>query len=181
MREGEVGLHGDGKQVFEAHDENVWESSNTGDSSSKREGSDLGDTLGEEGDDIVISEVEDLGGEDGAVVVDALENQTIGEGVDSKGLEKGGLGGTNLVTLLDQVHVSDNFDGTLVNLGGDTKSLEERGFGRRKLGLTLGNDHIIGGNDTSFGSGRDTRGLANVGDLSEVAVSEDEPNVADEN
>jgi hypothetical protein len=47
---------------------------------------------------------------------------------DVQQVEEGSLRGTDLVSSLNELEVSGNFNGTTSNLGGDTESLEEGGL-----------------------------------------------------
>lgn len=58
-----------------------------------------------------------------AALVDLLENQSVREGRHVEHVEEGGLGSSDLVSLLDQVHIVQNFDGTTSDLGGNGESL----------------------------------------------------------
>ena len=58
-----------------------------------------------------------------AIMAHLEEGQAVLEGLDSKLGQQSGLGRTNLVTGLDQVHIADNLNGTLVDLGGNTQGL----------------------------------------------------------
>ena len=50
--------------------------------------------------------------------------KSILEGLDSQLGQQGGLRGSDLVAGLDQVHVADDLNGTLVDLGGNAQGLK---------------------------------------------------------
>ena len=58
-------------------------------------------------------DVEDQGFEDGARIVDHLNQKTVVEGRDVQHVEECRLRGAHLVTLLQDVHVVDDFNCTL--------------------------------------------------------------------
>ena len=71
--------------------------------------------------------------------------KSILEGLDSQLGQQGGLRGSDLVAGLDQVHVTDDLNGTLVDLGGNAQGLEckrkERQF---SSDIAKGSDHLRG-------------------------------------
>lgn len=85
---------------------------------------------------------------------------------------------TYLLALDDNLAVVDDLDGALVDLGTDVEGLEERGLRRVQTGRTLGHGARDGGNDTRLG-GRGLHVLLDdLLDRAELAIGEDEADVA---
>lgn len=142
------------------------------------DGGNVLDTSNELGNKSILLNVEDRGVEDGAVVVDLDDSQTVGEGRDVQHVQESSLGSTDTEADLDQMDIVDDLNGTTGNLGGDTQSLEERGLTGLHTSVTGGDEHINGGEGTSLGGGLDTVGEDLVTDGLQVAVGEDETDVA---
>jgi hypothetical protein len=173
-----VGLDGNSEDLLVAVDERVHDGGEGGVVGSQRDGSDGLNGLGEGLQELLIGDVEDIGTEALAVVVDLLNGHTVGEGRDVQQVKKGSLGGTDLVTSLNELEVGDNFDGTTSNLGGDTKSLEERGLTGFHTGVTTGNPDVTGSDGTGTSGSSDTVGKDLLLDTLKVGVGENETNVA---
>jgi len=124
----EVGLDGDSEYLLVGVDDGVHDGRQRGEVGSQRDTGDGGDGAAEGLEELGLLDVQDGGIEGLAVVVDLGDTHAVGEGRDVQQVEKGGLGGTDLVTSLDELQIGSNFDGTTGNLGGDTESLEERGL-----------------------------------------------------
>lgn len=139
---------------------------------------DGGDRLAEGLEELLIGDVEDIGAEALAAIVDLLNAHTVGEGRDVQQVEQGRLGSTDLGTGLNELEVGDNLNGTTSNLGGDTKSLEEGGLTGLHTGVTSGNPDVTGSESTGTGGGSDTVGKDLLLDSGQVAVGENETNVA---
>lgn len=140
-----------------------------------REHGDGGSDL--EGED-VVGDVEDLGVEEGAVVIDHLEDKTVGEGGDVELLEEGGLGGSNLLSGGDEVGVVGHLDLSLGNLGGDLEGLEEGCLSGVASGGSGGDNDVAGGDSSDTGGGRADVVVDGGADVSEVSVGEDESDVS---
>ena len=124
--EGDLSDSGNGLDVLEGVGDAVRSRGGGWVADGQRDGSDVGDSAHESGLDVVLGDVEDLRGVDGAGVV-ALDNvQTVGEGRDLQHVEKGGGGFTDFVAFVDQVDRGGDFDVTTGNLGRHGKGLEER-------------------------------------------------------
>jgi len=106
------------------------------------------------------------------------DTHTVGEGRDVQHVEKGSLRSTDFVTGLDELQVGSNFNGTTGDLGWYTESLEERGLSGFHTGVTSGNVDICGRNGTSSGGSSDLVGKNLVTDSLEIAIGEDESDVA---
>ena len=137
-----------------------------------------GDGAGQRLEELLLANVENLGREGLALVVDLGDAHAVGEGRDVKHVEEGGLGRTDLGAGLDELKIGGNFNGTTGNLGGDTEGLEERGLTRLHTGVSSGNPDVGRGEGTSTGRGGDLVGEDLVTDLLQVGVGEDETNVA---
>lgn len=57
-----------------------------------------------------------------------FNDKSVREGTDSQHLEKGGFRGSHLISILDQLHIIEDFNGSLGDLGLDSKGLEEGGL-----------------------------------------------------
>ena len=123
-----VGLNGDRDDLLVGVDNGVHDGGQGGEARGQRDGGNGADGRGESLEQLGLLNVQDGSLEGLAVVVDLVDTHTVGEGRDVQQVEQGSLGGTDLVTGLDELQVGGNFDGTTGNLGGDTESLEERGL-----------------------------------------------------
>jgi len=158
----------------------VGDGSHGGDAKGEGNGGDVPDGASEGPEEILVSNVEHLVSEDGAVVVDDPDGETVGEGGDTEHVEEGGLRGTNPLALLDEVDTVADLNGTLGNLGGDTEGLEEGGLLRTETGVRGLNVHIDGGEGTSLGGGGSPLLEDDLTGVLEVLVGEDEADVADD-
>jgi hypothetical protein len=149
-----------------------------GEVESQRDGGNGGDGLGQGAEELLLTNVEDAGGEDLALVVDLSNSQTVGEGRDVQQVEQRSLRGADLVASLNELEIGGNFNGTTSDLGGDTESLEERGLTRLHTGVSSRNPHIDGSDSTGTGRGGDTVGQDLVTNLLKILVGEDEADVA---
>ncbi|KAK5634438.1 hypothetical protein RRF57_010150 [Xylaria bambusicola] len=120
----------------------------------------------------------DIRGERVALVVDLGDSQTVGEGRDVEHVQQGGLGGTDLVTRFNELEIGSDFNGTAGDLGGDTEGLEERGLAGFHTGVASRNPDIGGSDGTSTGRGRNLVRENLVTDGLEIAIGEDEADVA---
>lgn len=185
LLDGVVSSNGDGHDVLVGVDEQVGEGSNGGEVDVERKGGNAGNSGGNALDDELVGDVEDLGLENISVVVDLEDGETIREGLDVQQLEEGGLGGTYLISDLDDGNVRDDFNLTLGNLGRDVKRLQERGLSGLETGVSLGNRDIERGDGSGLGGG----GYAHLHELiaacRQVLLGEDEtdvsPDVLEEN
>ncbi len=144
----------------------------------EREGSNVADTSQELGLQLAQVNLQDRGLVDGTILEDLQEDQPVREGRDVKHVQESGLGGTDLVTLLDQVDIIENFNGTTSDLGGDSKSLEEAGLLGTHASVAGGHPHIHGGNGTSLGRGLHLDGEDQLLDLTQIILGEDKADVA---
>jgi hypothetical protein len=142
------------------------------------DGGNGGDGGGKSLKELLLTDVENGGREGLALVVDLSNTHTVGEGRDVQQVEQRGLGGADLVASINELKIGGNFNGTTGNLGGDTESLEERGLARLHTGVSSRNPHIDGSDGTGTSGSSDTVGEKLVTDLLEVAVGEDETDVA---
>ena len=139
---------------------------------------DGGDSAAKGLEELVLADVQDIRGESVALVVDLGNSKTVGEGRDVEHVQQGGLRGTDLATRLDELEVGGNFNGTTGNLGRDTEGLEERGLAGLHTGVASGDPDIGRSDSTSTGRSSNLVGQNLVTDGFEVAVSEDETDVA---
>ena len=149
-----------------------------GEADCQGDGGNIGDGVAEGLDELLFADVEDLRRESVALVINLDNAHAVGEGGDVEHIQQGCLGRTDLVAGLDELQVGGDFDGTTGDLCGDTESLEEgrlAGFHARVAG---GDPHVDGGDGTSTGWSGDLIGKNLVADILELAVGEDEANVA---
>lgn len=173
-----TGLNGDRDDLLVGVDNGVHNGGQGREVGSQRDGGNGGDGRRESLQQLGLLDVKNAGSEGVAVVVDLVDTHTVGEGRDVQHVEQGSLGSTDLAASLNELEVGGDFDGTTGNLGGDTKSLEERCLTRLHTSVTSGNEDITGGDGTGTGRGGDTVGEDLVTDVLELAVGEDETDVA---
>ena len=149
-----------------------------GEVESEREAGNGGDGSGESLEELLLGDVEDIGGEGVALVVDLSDAHTVGEGRDVEHVQQGSLRGADLGTSLNELEIVGDFNGTTSDLGGDTEGLEERGLAGFHTGVASGDPDIGRGDGTSTSGGSNLVGEDLVTDRLEVAVGEDETNVA---
>jgi hypothetical protein len=174
----EVGGDRDGEQVLVRVDNRVHDGREGGDTGSERDGGNglgTGEETVEKG---LLLNVEDLGTENGTVVVDLGDGHTVSERRDVQHVQKGSLGRTDSVTGGNDLNVGNDFNRTSSNLGWDTKGLEERGLSGFHTSVTTGDVDIVGGNGTSSGGSGDLVGDDDFSDLLQVLVGEDETDVS---
>lgn len=177
-REGVLGGNGNGQQVLVRVDDRVGDRSDGGVTDLEGDGGNVLDTGNEVTDESILLNVQDGGVENGALVVNLDNGQTVGEGRDVQHVQESSLGSSDTEVLLDQMDIVDDLNGTTGNLGGDTQSLEERGLAGLHTGVTGRDEHINGSQSTSLGGGLDTVGENLVTDGLQVRVGEDETDVA---
>lgn len=177
-REGVLSGNGNGQQVLVRVDDRVGDRSDGGVTDLEGDGGNVLDTGNEVTDESILLDVQDGGVEDGTLVVNLDNGQTVGEGRDVQHVQESSLGSSDTDILLDQMDIVDDLNGTTGNLGGDTQSLEEGGLTGLHTGVTGRDVHINGGHGTSLGGGLDTVGENLVTDGLQVRVGEDETDVA---
>jgi len=136
------------------------------------------DSLTELGSKNIISDIQHLSIEKTSVVIDTLQDKTVGEGANAKLLKKSSLRSTNLFSGDDEVGIVGHLNLTLGNLGGDLKGLEEVGLSGVASGGTLGDDDINGSNSSNPGRSRPDILVDYLPDVSQVTVGEDETNIS---
>ena len=122
--------------------------------------------------------VENLGGEDGTVVVHLGDSHTVGEGRNVEHVQQGRLGRTDLGAGRDDLDVGDDFDRTTRNLGRDTERLEERGLSGLHTSVAAGDVDVVGGDGTGTRGGGDDVGDDDFANVLQVARGKDKANVA---
>ncbi|KAL3705339.1 hypothetical protein TMatcc_009011, partial [Talaromyces marneffei ATCC 18224] len=154
----ELGLNGNSQDLLVAVDKRVHDGCKSGVGGSQRDGGDGGNSRAESLEELLVLNIQNLGTEGLAIIVDLSDGHTVGEGGDVQHVKKNGLGGTDLGASLDKLEIGGNFNGTTSNLGGDTESLEERGLTGFHTSVTSRNEDIERGNGTSTGGSGDTVG-----------------------
>lgn len=145
---------------------------------SKGDASDSGDGAGESLEELLLADVKNIGREGVSVVVDLRNAHSVSEWRDVEHVQEGSLGSSDLAAGLDELEISGNFDRTTGNLGWDTEGLEERSLSGLHAGVTSWDVDIIGCDSASSGRGGNLVGKDLVTDILQVAVGEDETNVA---
>lgn len=155
-------------------------SRDTWDSKSKTDSGDVSQSVEELVQHDVISDVQDLRSEGGSHVVDDHGGETVAEWTDVELGEQSNLGVSDLVSGLDEMHISEDLNRTTSNLGGDAERLEESSLTRVESGRSGRNPHVHRSDGTRLGSGRHTHGEDHVTNVLEVVVGEDESDVAND-
>lgn len=174
----DLGRDSDSENLLVAVDKVVHDSRKGGEAGGQREGSDSLDSAAESLKELLLLDVENIGTEGLTLLVDLGDGHTVGEGRDVEHVQQGSLGGTDLSAGLNELKIGGNFNGTTSNLGGDTESLEERGLTGFHTGVTSRNVDIERSDGTSTSRSSDTVGKDLLLGGLEVAVGEDETNVA---
>lgn len=144
----------------------------------ERDAGDGGDGARQSTEELLLTNVQDLGGEALAVIVDLGDAHSVGEGRDVEHVEQRSLGGADLAAGLDELKIGRDLDGTTGNLGGDTEGLEEGGLAGLHTSVPGRNPDVGRGHGTSTSRGGDLIGEDLVTDLLQVGVGEDETDVA---
>jgi hypothetical protein len=173
----DLGADGNSENLLVAVDNRVEDGRQGGEVQSQRDGGNGVDSRRQSLEELLLTNVEDAGGEALTLVVDLRNAHSVGERRDVEHVQESGLGGTDLGAGLNELEISGDFNGTTGNLGGDTEGLEERGLSGLHTGVS-GRDVDIGGSE-STGTSRssDLVGEDNVTNLLEVLVGEDETDV----
>merc|ERR1719242_930707 len=177
LLEGDISDGGDGQEVLHAVGNAVWSGRDCWISNLQTDSGNIGNSSHKFVLDVIIGDVKDLWAEHGALVVDFLDNQTVGEGGDLQHVEKGGLGSPDLVTNLDDGHILDDFNCTLGNLGWDLESLEEGSLLGTHAGVLCRDGDINRSNGTSLGGSLLLVGQKKISNNGELLLGEDESNV----
>mmetsp|Transcript_7046 Transcript_7046/g.16074 ORF Transcript_7046/g.16074 Transcript_7046/m.16074 type:complete len:300 (-) Transcript_7046:94-993(-) len=170
----------DAEQVLVAVDNKVRRRGERGVARRKRKRSHLVDGDRRRGGEVVVGDVQNGGIEDVAALEHLLDLEAILERLDSELGEKCRLGGSHLFADRDDGDIVQDLDLSLVNLRGDVERLEERRLRRVHAGVAGGHSHGHGSDDTRLGHGTNLV-LANDGaHVGELALREDDADVADE-
>ena len=145
---------------------------------SQRNGGDGGNGASQSLEQLALLNVQDLRAECVTLLVDLNNFHAVGEWGDVQHVQQCCLGSTDLGTRLDELQIRRNFDGTTSNLGWDSESLEERGLARFHTGVSGWDVDIGRCEGTSSSGGCDFVGEDLVSSFLEVAVREDEADVA---
>jgi len=174
----EVGGDGDGQDLLVAVHNGVYDRWKGREVGGQRDSSNGRDGAGEGLEQLRLLDIENTGWEGVSVIVDLRDTHTVGEGGDVQHVEKGSLGSSDLGASLDELQIGGNFDGTTGNLSWDTEGLEERGLSWFHTSVSGWDENIIRGYGTSTSRSSDLVGENLVTDGLEVAVGEDESDVA---
>jgi hypothetical protein len=178
LRPGELGLDGDGKNLLVRVDDGVDDGGQGGVAQGEGDAGNGGNSTRERLQELLLTNVENIGGEGLALVVDLSDTHAVGEGRNVQQVEESGLGRTDLGAGLDELEIGGDFNGTTGNLGGDTEGLEGRGLTGLHTGVSSRDPDVGGSEGTSTGRGGDLVGEDLVTDLLQVGVGKDETNIA---
>lgn len=173
-----IGGGGQSQQIAESIGHAVRHGSDRRVTDRQTDGGQIGNSGLELGAQILGLDVENFGREDGARVVDLLDLESVRERRDVQHVEEGGLGGSDLVAGLQDGNVVDDFDCSLRDLGRNGQGLEEGGLLGSETGVLGWNGDQHGGNGTGTGRSADLRLGQLLADLGQIALGEDESNVA---
>lgn len=174
----DLGGDSDGKDVLVRVDDGVHDRGQGGEVDSQRDGGNGVDDRLQSSQELLLTNVEDVGSKGLALVVDLRNAHTVGEGRDVEHVEQGSLGGADLATSLNELEIGGDFNGTTGNLGGDTEGLEEGGLAGLHTGVSSGNPDIGGSESTGTSGSSNLVGKDDITNLLEVVVGEDETDVA---
>lgn len=178
LRPAVLGLHSDGQNLLVGVDDGVHDGGERGEVGSQGDGGDGSNGAGEGLEKLRLLNIQDAGGEGVAIIIDLADGHSVGEGGDVQHVQEGSLGGSDLVTSLNELQVCRDFNSTTGNLGGDTESLEERCLSGFHASVTSRDVDIGRCNGTSTSGRSDLVGKNLLTDLLQVAVGEDESDVA---
>jgi len=183
LLEGVVEISAQSGDVLEAVDHSVGKGGLSGDTDLTGEGGNVGDTTGELLHEELIGEIEDGGIEDGAILVDGHELQTVEKRLDVHLHEQDLFGKSNSLADFQDLDTGDQLNLTFDNLGGDVQSLKHSGGRGIQTGVTSGDVDDARGDDTGLGGGGELVLFDDVTDLVNIIgiVDEDETNVAPDN
>lgn len=173
-----ISLHGYGQNLLVGVDNRVHDGWKGGEVDSEGDGSNSRDSSGESFKQLGFLNVKDIWGEDLTLVVNLRDAHAVCEGGDVQHVEQGSFGGSDLAASLDKLQVLCDLNGTTGNLGGNTEGLEEGSLAGFHASVTGGDVDIVGGDGAGTGRSSDTVLEDLCPDVLEVAVREDESNVA---
>mmetsp|Transcript_20443 Transcript_20443/g.62307 ORF Transcript_20443/g.62307 Transcript_20443/m.62307 type:complete len:298 (+) Transcript_20443:130-1023(+) len=172
-----VTLERHGKHVLEAAHNDRRQRRLSENTKGKRDGGDKADTLCKLGHQLGVGDIQHLRRED-ATLENVDEAEAVLEGPDTELLQERRLGGANLGALNNHLAVVDDLNGTLVDLRRDVQRLEEGSLRRVEAGRTFGDGARARRDDTGLGGRRLHKLKELVFDLANVAVGENETQVA---
>jgi hypothetical protein len=173
-----LSLNRDSQNLLVAVNHRVHDRRQGGEVGSKRDASNGGDSARESLKKLTLLDVENAWREGVALVVNLRDAHSVGEGRDIQHVEQGSLRRSDLVSCLNELQICCDFDGTAGDLGGDSESLEERSLSGFHARVSGGDVDIGGSKSTSTSRGSNLVGENLVTDDFEVAIGEDESDVA---
>mmetsp|Transcript_23398 Transcript_23398/g.49911 ORF Transcript_23398/g.49911 Transcript_23398/m.49911 type:complete len:352 (-) Transcript_23398:142-1197(-) len=176
----ELGTNGDGKDLLVSVDDAVRHRGHGWHAGLEGDGGDSAESSGEAGHEVVVGDLQNLWAVDRAVLKDVLEDKSVGEWLDVQLGKKGSLGGSDLVSLADDLDVVENLDGSPVNLGWDGQGLEETCLGGVKSGATSRANDVHRGDRTGLGRSTDLVLGDLVLDINQWSVRENDSDVSNE-
>jgi len=177
LLEGVIRLHGNGQQISESVGNHVRNGSRSRVADAETSHGDDGSALDEFGTNIFIGDIQHGRVEDGTTVVHLKDLQTVSEGMNVQHSEERGLGSADLLVLLDDVHLVEDFNRSSRNLRGDLQSLEERGFLGAEAGVHGRDEDVDRRHGACFGGGGLLVAKQLVAHIDQIAFGEDEADV----
>jgi hypothetical protein len=142
-------------EILEAVDNHVRNSALSRVANLQADSADAVGRLQEQGDNIVIRNLEDGRVKDGALRENLDHLKTELERLHAELREKNGLRAANLLAGCAQLNLGDDLNGALNDLSRYTEGLEEVGLGRLEASRTRRNLDILRGDSSSFSSSHD--------------------------
>lgn len=173
-----VGSEGATEDSLVGVDEGMRSRSDGGEFDFERNGRDAFDGVLKTLTEGFVSDVENCGFKDGTIVVDAQDGHTEVERHQTEHLHEDRLGGSDLLSVLDNADFRDNFNGSLDDLGGNSEGLEEGSLVGVHSSATSGDENVALGSEADLGGGLDPVGDNGIADLAQVSIGEDKTDVS---
>mmetsp|Transcript_14551 Transcript_14551/g.21698 ORF Transcript_14551/g.21698 Transcript_14551/m.21698 type:complete len:237 (+) Transcript_14551:596-1306(+) len=126
----------------------------------------------------IIGDVKNLSIEDGSIVVNRLEYNSVSERLNAELLQQGSLGSGNLVSLSDKMSIVGHLNLSTGNLSRNLKGLEESCLSGITSSGSLLYDNVSGGDTSNTGRGGTYVGLKNLTNFSKISVGENKSDVS---
>ena len=178
LRPAVLGLDSYGQNFLVAVDNGVHDGWEGGEVCGQRDRGNGGNGACEGLEQLRFLNVKDTGRKGVACVVDLTDGHTVGEGRDVQHVQQCSLGCSDLAASFNKLQVGRNFNGTTGNFGWNAESLEERGLAGFHASVTSWDEDVAWGDGTGTSGGSDLVGKNLLTDSLEIAVGEDETNVA---
>lgn len=174
----ELSLKRDGNEILVRIDHAVHDGWQSREVDSERDGSDGVDGGAEGLEQLRFLNIQNVGSEGLALVVDLRDAHAVGEGGDVEHVEQCRFGCTDFGAGLDELQVGRDFDGTTGNLRWNSESLEEGGLAWFHTSVASRDVDVEWSNGASTGWCGNAVGEDLVTGRFEIAVGEDEADIA---